>query len=620
MQTILGKSLFAFCCLNITFNFLSSVSFEEKKKIEMIQDLEVIKYHFEVGYAPAKWKEENSGWNLEKAFEHAKNQILSSSSLTTKQFQRIIRNFVNTMKDYHADVLFFSTEAATLPFYIKGAEGRYFIDWVDPLRLPPSHYSISIGDEILEFDERPIAEVIEELKRESSKFATQSTDQTLAEIRLTQRLGQAGDVVPQGSILIKTRSKDTGKNEICQLCWSYTPENIKNPFDFLQSFDRIETFLSSLRIKKFIQTSSPSTTTKSLKAQLPQISMMNPLHERQAKKCADRKGGLGSTKSFVPMLGEPLWIKEDDLGEDEELQGPKIKWHAYIYLNSDGQSIGYIRIPHYVGFSRQAQEFGEILNFLEENTDALVIDQVHNFGGYVAFQYELASMLAIEPLRTPYHRIKITQKEVFEALEMLELIKRIELILGNEESVDSSDPKDEDKKDDYNEHRRDNRGFNYQEVMFLKTYYELILEEWNRGVPLTRPTPILGVDRINPNPKYQYTKPILMLINEMDFSGADFMPAILQDNKRALLFGSRTAGAGGFVFAFEFPNTHGIAVCSYTASIAERTNSQKIENLGVAPDINYQITALDLQDGYQGYVEGVNKAVQLLFENGKNDN
>jgi C-terminal processing protease CtpA/Prc len=80
------------------------------------------------------------------------------------------------------------------------------------------------------------------------------------------------------------------------------------------------------------------------------------------------------------------------------------------------------------------------------------------------------------------------------------------------------------------------------------------------------------------------------------------------------LFGSRTAGAGGYVFAFEFPNTHGIAMCSYTASIAERTNQQKIENLGVSPDVPYEVTLEDLQNSYEGYIKAVNQTVQGLLE------
>jgi hypothetical protein len=52
------------------------------------------------------------------------------------------------------------------------------------------------------------------------------------------------------------------------------------------------------------------------------------------------------------------------------------------------------------------------------------IDQLHNFGGYVDYMYELASMLAIEPMKAPYHRIKITQKDAVGAYSLLEKMKR----------------------------------------------------------------------------------------------------------------------------------------------------------------------------------------------------
>ena len=201
----------------------------------------------------------------------------------------------------------------------------------------------------------------------------------------------------------------------------------------------------------------------------------------------------------------------------------------------------------------------------------------------------------------------------------LEMIKLIDLMLLNEESNKEKDDKknhDGDKKEgeEAKANQKEENSINYQQLMFLKSYYELILNEWNRGESLTRPTPILGVDRINPHPKYRYTKPILMLIDEMDFSGADFMPAILQDNHRAVLFGCRTAGAGGFVTSFQFPNTNGIAICAYTGSIAERSNKKKIENVGITPDIEYQLTADDVQGGYKGYVNAVNQAVQQMLK------
>lgn len=635
MQPIFRKFLIALCSCSAVVNLLAAASMEDYRKKQMIEDLEVIKHNFEAGYAPIAWKKEKVACDLGTAFENARNQILSTPGITTKQFHNILRQFVNTTQDYHVDVMFYSTEAASLPFSVRGAEGRYFIDWIDALRLSPSYYPVHVGDELIQFDERPIADVISELAAQCGKKANEKTDQRLAEIKLTQREGMTGDLVPKGPVMISTRSAATGKVESYQLHWTYTPERIANPLDFLESLNFYSGFFWEPKEEP--------------KLEIPQVKMASPLHEAYAMKSADRAGGLGAKKSFLPPLGETLWeIKDAPKEEDESLD----YWNAYVYRHPNGKSIGYIRIPHYHESQNLVADFGKIINILDEKTDALVIDQVHNFGGFVDYMYQLASILAIEPLKAPYHRIKITQKEVMGAHNTLELIKLIDMLMFNpdfkeEPSKDKKEKEGEDKKegeekkegDDVKKEGEDSKNegddskkegedskkeegkekkkenlLNYQELMFLKSYYELILEEWNRGEFLTRPTPILGVDRINPHPKYHYTKPILILIDEMDFSGGDFMPAILQDNRRAVLFGSKTAGAGGFVTSFQFPNPNGIWLCSYTGSIAERPSLQKIENVGVTPDIQYQITPSDIQGGYQGYVNAVNEAVQQLLE------
>lgn len=623
----------ALCGFGFCFNMLSAGMFEDHRKKQMIRDLDLIKHNFDVGYAPLAWKKEKISYDLESSYDLARAQIVATPGITTKQFQQIVRQFMCSTKDYHVDVLFYSTEAASLPFSVRGVNGRFFIDWIDPLRLSSKYYQIRVGDELLTFDDLPIEVVMRDMLTVAGKGANLQTDLRLADIKLTHRVGMAGDVVPKGSIMISTRSADTGKVNFSQLHWAYTPEQIFNPLDLLEScgFD----FFSPLF----------GGSSEEQQLEIPELSMESSLYQALSIDTADHAGGMGAEKSFLPELGEVIWTLEDE--EERDLSN----WQAYVYRHPNGQAIGFIRIPHYHEKSDVADEFGEILNLLETKCDALVIDQLHNFGGFVDYTYKVASMLAIEPLKTPYHRIKITQKEAMNAYQRLEMIKLLDLMLVvNEaedkkqkddkkkkdqekkapESDDQNKGKDEPKGDDKGDEKEKNKDqndkeqpkeddkkkkpkFNYQELLFLKSWYQLILDEWNRGETLTRPTHILGVDRINPHPKYRYTKPILMLIDEMDFSGADFMPAILQDNKRATLFGCRTAGAGGFITAFQFPNTNGIAACFYTGSVAERPNTQKIENVGITPEIEYQLTAEDLQGGYKGYVNAVNDAIQQIL-------
>ena len=55
---------------------------------------------------------------------------------------------------------------------------------------------------------------------------------------------------------------------------------------------------------------------------------------------------------------------------------------------------------------------------------------------------------------------------------------------------------------------------------------------------------------------------------------------------------------------------------AYTSSIAEGFNGEKIENLGVCPDIPYEITRDDLVNGYEGYKEAVNIALENILSGG----
>lgn len=105
------------------------------------------------------------------------------------------------------------------------------------------------------------------------------------------------------------------------------------------------------------------------------------LMERDGEEDDDEDRFIGAKKSFVPALGEAVWnVSEDN------------PFHAYIYLDSDGKRIGYVRIPHYGAGSHSAEKFAEIIKTFEEQTDALIVDQVSNPGGNFFYMYALASI------------------------------------------------------------------------------------------------------------------------------------------------------------------------------------------------------------------------------------
>ncbi len=583
------------------FYFFVSAPFlmadEDLKKQQMIEDLQVIKHHFEVGYAPCQWKDESFGWSLERSCQEAKEKILNTPRISTKQFQIILKNFVQTMQDYHVGINFISTEKAVLPFQVKGAANRYFITWVDQYKLP----NIEVGDELIEFNNEPIAAVIAALKKEHGRQTNDLTDQALAEISLTERKGSLGEIVPKGAVTIKILPKQNNyfKAQTHQLIWSYQAESINNPLDYN---------LCKLSCTK-------NKVLADYKLTMAPLCRIDNSHKSALNPLCD--GNLGASKGFLPDLGVILWKN----GQNKQLVAKSgalkasIDWHAYIYNHPSIGPVGYIRIPHYDINEFDVEEFGKIVSYMEGNTHALIIDQTNNFGGFLNFQYEIASILATKPLLTPHHQLKITQKEVYNAYRELDIIKFFEY----QSAPADMDWDEENYAKENSKHKIAEIAEGYRRLLFLKNYNESIIEDWNAGQVLTRPTPLLGVDMIHPHARHHYRKPKILLINEMCFSGADIMAAMLQDsntdgNMEALLFGTRTAGAGGFVKTFEFPNRHGIKFCSYTASLAHRANSMKIENVGVSPDLEYAISIADLQNDYEEYVTVLNKVIEAWLQ------
>lgn len=564
----------------LLFQCLSFVTADEAfEKSKMIGEIETIKNIFDYQYAPKDWKKKYFGWDLEQEFEKAKQAILNTNSITIKDFQIIVRNFFRSTRDYHVKVAFISTETAFLPIEVKGVNGRYFITFVDRSLLSIDEYPIQTGDEILLFDGRPVGDVIEALQMDEFGTFDTGTDRSITEHLLTYRSGILGQQVPRGPVAIQVHHLNNHALTTYQLIWTYKPEKVTSQFEKILAKKSFREHSSSIAKIHYFNKPWMTPYYKPFGDELLQQILYGEEEEEEPEDDLS-PFAIGGKYSFVPTLGR-IWWNND-----------KKYWNAYVFETPDHKLVGYLRIPHYnyKQDDSSMEELKQIIQLFEERTDALVIDQVNNPGGLVFYMYAVASLLTEQALTTPRHRIAITHEDVYHAADTISTLEFVNSDKTAKELFGSN---------------MYGYPISYQFTQHWLEFCRFISDQWGEGKKMTDPYHLYGVDHINPNPKIRYTKPILFLINELDFSCADFLPAILQDNKRARIMGTQTSGAGGCVLTNAFKSRFGIAGFRITGSIAERNNKQPIENLGITPDIHYELTEEDYQYGFQGYKKAV---------------
>ncbi len=570
----LKKTVLSFVVLAVGLISVSELSAVPQKKFhtqeKMKSHLEIIKHILDAGYAPVEWKESYFGWSLDAEINKAKNRV-DAKDLTIKEFQKIVRDFFMSMHDHHVSVKFHSTESASLPFLIKGAFDKYYITHIDNQKLSHAVYRMDIGDELVSFGGKSTHEAVLELQQEHMMTTSEGTDRSITEIFLTNRIGSYAHEIPTGPVMIGIKKAGQIKVQNYQLTWDHEPELITDQYKHSMFQKNSESIFGRNIFRPLMVSSYDDFFMKLCSTK---------------KKCGHRPG---SRKSFLPLLGKKWWNGNG-----------KNSFHTYLYENEAGNLIGYVRIPHYMGSTKEVLEFADIIKYLDERSDALVIDQVNNPGGSLFYMCALAGLLTDQPLHVPKHQVAINQEYVAEALQLIPLF---EGITDDEAAIASLG-------ESFYGH-----PVTYQMTRFFLNYFRFIINEWNGGRTLTRPTYLYGFDKINPSPYGCYTKPILILVNELSISCGDFFPAVFQDNKRATIMGSKTSGAGGFVLSAFFPNLFGLNYFRYTGSIAERLDKNPIENLGVTPDVPYQISEVDLQNSYSEYKQAINETVlEILYK------
>jgi hypothetical protein len=263
------------------------------------------------------------------------------------------------------------------------------------------------------------------------------------------------------------------------------------------------------------------------------------------------------------------WLPEDAQMVDSEV-------FSCCTFPSPAGTMGYIRIRTFKPENDQdaRKEFGRLISSLA-GTKGLVVDITDNPGGHIQYCYHLLAMLTDKTLSLPAFAMRPT---------------RVAL----------------------NNYRQWAEGAKTPE---RKKAYQMQADELERclgsGAGMTGFGPGFGRSVIEPDAKVRYTRPIVVLVNDQCYSCGDLFPAILQDNRRATIFGTNTAGAGGSVSSYG-PLSYSGSSIHLTETLQRRSSGAFLENVGVKPDVPWELTQADVAAGFEAYRDAYVATLQKL--------
>jgi C-terminal processing protease CtpA/Prc len=281
----------------------------------------------------------------------------------------------------------------------------------------------------------------------------------------------------------------------------------------------------------------------------------------------------------------PLW---------EDFEQRMKKYYFTGTFNIGERRIGYIRIETWMNYSNgpHIAALEKEIAWMNNNTDALIIDQTNNGGGSSCYLNRVASFFIFEPkdeikFQLRANRMWLSTMEWWyaNAMDDAEKTHALSWLTALRKAVENGD--------------------------YL-----------SEPLPDCSPIGKIFPYRDKEGKPVLYTHPVLILMNELDFSAADMFPVLMQDIGAAKLFGARTAGAGGSVTGTQMIGNSELSF-RVTLSLMYREKevlteaglaTHYVENVGAVPDFLYETTLKDHEDGYRSYRTAIEDVILGLIK------
>jgi len=528
---------------------LSSAAGQNLTPAQKEADFKYLVSLYQTHYAPLEWKKQLFGFDALNVGPWLQKV---DSAKTDLDFFEVCAEFISSLNDTHVQFTLSSDFNAQLGFGVDIYDGVPLIDTINRVLLPASRYPFAIGDQLVSIDGEDAmalaAKLAKYVPQGNPRASLRQGAQRLTS-RAQSRFPHAPDLGDTATVIIK---RQNGAEESYPIPWTKTGTPlVAGPVP------------------------SPKLGVHGRSA----IGSADPLEELRISGVPlsqqDGVNGYGA-RNPIFLAGLPSGFTRRLGGETADF------FYSGVFPFGD-YKIGYIRIPNYSPSSQPTalRQFETEVAFMNENTDGLIVDEMRNTGGNLCFGEEIVRRL------TPYEfRVTGFELRAFWARVLGFYNAMINAVATNQ-------------------------------APDVVAQYELVYKEMlaanregkivTKALPICTSTlmrqPVLRGD----GAPFAYEKPIFLLIDDFSTSTADSVASMLQDSRRALLYGMRTNGAGGNNTTFD-AGVFSEAFVGMTLALQSRKEyvaaegfptSLYSENVGVRPDVvnDYMTTENLLRNG-----------------------
>jgi hypothetical protein len=499
---------------------------------------------FAKNYAPYEWKRDRFGADIYDTRPWADRIRQAGSDLEAIE---IMSQYVAELRDGHAQLYFPSIYRARLGFNVDLYDGKPLVEVIDRMLLPAARFPIQIGDELIAIDGRSAEQWIDDYARLLG-MAEERSRRRLAAQYITDRFQQ-----------LFPRAFEHGDNAQIQILHqngetaTYTIPWVVTGVPFRQ----IGPVPSPKAAAPRLALTHAGADAVDLGVS-PKLPLLRAYHDRRAPAHV-RLRGWGSRNPYY-ALPDNFSVR---LGTNPA------HFHFSGVYSAGGKRIGLLRIPSFAppNSSAAINEMVSEVIFMNQNTDALVVDITRNTGGGCYGTVPLQLLI-------PY-RFQLPGDLIRPSLTLLAAYDE-ELTFARLQGAPA------------------------WEIALLENIIQQLRSALRENRGLTGPLPFCSssfdwnpvVDR---GVMISYQKPILLLTDEFTFSWGDVFAAVFMDSDRGTVFGYRTQGAGGSIGTLSAGSfSDMIASFSFSLGVRQRSSftseygeTDVLENAGIRPHAYY---------------------------------